>query len=565
MRYFKVFLSILFCVCFSSNPLLAERFFADDIGAQTFVLSYNSEENSADVVNSIVGTEAFWNVGITGQNTKIANIELGVYWNEHYVFQNSNLGEVYVPEGVDVSSLYSSHATGTAHILAGYNSDNSNNFAYLASLGIAPSAELSAGAVARDISGERVSVELADFYGVYSHFFGNSDVINSSWGPDSTLANNVFSGVIDALAANNTNTVMVVSAGNSGPGENSVQSMALAFNVISVGALGNANSYDSIADFSSRSPSDFYNPITKETVKSVRPAIDISAPGENISFAVYDPENPDSKDLFSWSSGTSLSAPIVSGVVSLMKSASYSLAEAYGDAYGDLFEKQRDARVVKAILLNSAKKPSDWTNNQTLSSYTTTIEMSGFSITSTYGNVILTTQGLDYVYGAGSLNADGALKHVLNLTQSMYWALDSVNSGSSLWYNLGLVEAGKFLTATLVWNVNGEVSEISNESAQIDNLYFSNLGLELWTVIDGSHNLVAVSDTEYNNVEHLYLKLATEGEYLLRVTFFNMAYGEMPSSETYAIAFSVIPEPSFVAAFAGIFALLIIFRRRVLR
>ena len=204
MRYFKVFLSILFCVCFSSNPLLAERFFADDIGAQTFVLSYNSEENSADVVNSIVGTEAFWNVGITGQNTKIANIELGVYWNEHYVFQNSNLGEVYVPEGVDVSSLYSSHATGTAH---------------MASLGIAPSAELSAGAVARDISGERVSVELADFYGVYSHFFGNSDVINSSWGPDSTLANNVFSGVIDALAANNTNTVMVVSAGNSGPGE----------------------------------------------------------------------------------------------------------------------------------------------------------------------------------------------------------------------------------------------------------------------------------------------------------------------------------------------------------
>lgn len=565
MRFFKIYTSILLCFCFYSSAVLAENFSADKIEARVFVLSYNSEENSADVVNGIVGTEAFWNIGITGQNTKIANIELGVYWPEHYVFQNSNLGEVYVPEGADASSLYSSHATGTAHVLAGYNSDNSNNFAYLLSLGIAPSAELSAGAVARDISGESVSVELADFYGAYSHFFGKSDVINSSWGPDSALADSAFAHLIDSLAAKNTNTVMVVSAGNSGSGENTVQSMALAFNAISVGALGNAHSYDSIAAFSSRSPSDFYNPISKETVKGARPAIDISAPGENISFAVYDPENPDSKDMFSWSSGTSIAAPVVSGVVSLMKSASHSLAETYGDAYGDLFEKQRDARVVKAILLNSAKKPSDWTNNQTLSSYTTTIDMSGFSITSTYGNVILTTQGLDYAYGAGSLNADGALKHILNLTQSMYWALDSVEQGSSLWYNLGFVDAGKYLTATLVWNVNGEISEVSNEQAQIDNLYFSNLGLELWTAIDGSHNLVAVSDTEYNNVEHLYLKLATEGEYLLRVTFFGMAYGESPSAETYAIAFSVVPEPSLIAAFAGIFAALIIFRRIVLR
>lgn len=565
MRCFKIYISILFCVCFSFSAVFAEIFSANKIEARTFVLSYNSEENSADVVNGIVGTEAFWNIGITGQGAKIANIELGVYWPEHYVFQNSNLGEVYVPDGADVSALYSSHATGTAHVLAGYNSDDSNTFAYLLSLGIAPSAELSAGAVARDISGERISIELADFYGVYSHFFGASDVINSSWGPVSTLANNVFSNIIDALAAKNTNTVMVVSAGNSGPGENTVQSMALAFNAISVGALGNAHSYGSIADFSSRSPSDFYNPISKETVKGVRPAIDISAPGENISFAVYDSENPDSKDMFSWSGGTSIAAPVVSGVVSLMKSASYSLAETYGDAYGDLFEKQRDVRVVKAILLNSAKKPSDWTNNQKLSSYTTTIDMSGFSITSTYANVILTTQGLDYVYGAGSLDADGALRHILNLTQSMYWALDSVESGSSLWYNLGVVDAGKYLTATLVWNVNGEIAEVSNEQAQIDNLYFSNLGLELWTVMEGSHNLVAVSDTEYNNVEHLYLKLATDGEYLLRVTFFGMAYGEMPSSETYAIAFSVVPEPSFAAAFAGIFAVLLVFKRRVLR
>ncbi|MBR6388519.1 MAG: S8 family serine peptidase [Opitutales bacterium] len=551
---------------FCAGELCAATFYAEKIAAQNFVLSYDEPANTADIVNSVVGAEAFFNLGVYGQKARAANIELGVYFPGHYALAGTAKGEVFVPSGADAAELYSSHATGTAGVIAGYNSDTSNEIAYFASLGIAPLAELSAGAVARVAGEENVSVELADFCAVYSHFFGASDVINSSWGSSSTSPNNVFTHVIDALACQNTNTTFVVSAGNSGDSENTVQALGLAFNGITVGALGNPSAFDAVASFSSRSPSDFYNPISGETVAGVRPAVDICAPGESVSFAAYEKDN-EATDLFMWANGTSIAAPVASGVACLMNSASRALEENYAGTYGDLFEKMRDSRVVKAIMLNSAKKPDGWTNNQIISDYTTTIEIgSGISMTSTFTNVILTTQGLDFYSGAGALDAEGALAHIMNLTQRRYWALDSVSANSSVFYNLGYAFEGEILSATLVWNAHSELGEVGEDEAQIDNLYFSNLGLELWIMLGGTHDLVAVSDTPYNNVEHLYLELATDGEYLLRITFFDMAYGEMPESETYAIAYSLVPEASCFAAVFGAAALAFaLFRRRNLR
>ena len=562
--FFKKFFAAVFVFC--AGELCAETFYAEKAEAQNFVLSYNEPTNTADIVNSIVGAHAFFNLGIYGQNARVANIELGVYFPEHYALAGTIKGEVAVPEGADAAQLYSSHATGTAGAIAGYNSDASSDIAYFVSLGIAPQAELSAGAVARMAGEENVAVELSDFCGVYSHFFGASDVINSSWGPATSAPNHIFTYVIDALACQNTGTTFVVAAGNSGDAENTVQALGLAFNGITVGALGNPSAFDTIASFSSRSPSDFYNPVSGETVAGVRPAVDICAPGENISFAAYEKESG-ATDLFLWANGTSIAAPIASGTVCLMNSASRALEEIYADTYGDLFEKMRDSRVVKAILLNSAKKPEGWTNNQIVSDYTTTIEIgAGISMTSTFPNVILTTQGLDFTYGAGSLDAEGALEHIMNLTQRRYWALDSVAANSSVFYNLGYALEGEILSATLVWHAYSELGEVSENTAQIDNLYFSNLGLELWISLEGTHDLVAVSDTPYNNVEHLYLELATDGEYLLRITFFDMAYGEMPESETYAIAYSLVPEAScFAAVFGAVAFAFAIFLRRNLR
>ncbi|MBR4597033.1 MAG: S8 family serine peptidase [Opitutales bacterium] len=558
--------AFLFCAIGVSSVLNAEIFYAQNIAAQNFVLSYNEPENTAEIANLIVGADAFFSLGVYGQGAKAANVELGVYLPGHYALADTPKGEVVVPEGAEASALYSPHATGTAGVIAGYNAEASSDIAYFASLGIAPLAELSAGSVARSAGNGNVSVGLSDFYGVYSHFFGASDVINSSWGTDSADAGHVFAFVADSLACQNTNTTFVVSAGNSGGAENTVHSLALSYNGITVGALGNPSAFDRVADFSSRSPSDFYNPISGEIASSVRPAVDICAPGENISFATFE-EGSDATDLFLWSSGTSIAAPIASGVVCLMNSASRALEEAYGGAYGDLFEKMRDTRVVKAILLNSAKKPAGWTNNQIISDYTATLDLGGgITMTSTFPGVILTTQGLDFDSGAGSLDAAGALEHIMNLTQRKFWTLSEIPANSSLWYDLGWAFEGELLSATLVWNAHSEVSEISGEMASFDSLYFSNLGLELWIVLDGAHNLVAVSDTSYNNVEHLYLELATDGEYLLRVAFFDMAYGEMPETETFALAYALVPEASFCAAIFGAaafaFALL---RRRASR
>jgi hypothetical protein len=95
---------------------------------------------------------------------------------------------------------------------------------------------------------------------------------------------------------------------------------------------------------------------------------------------------------------------------------------------------------------------------------------------------------------------------------------------------------------------------------------FNNLDLEVWKLDSNNHFIekVGSSQTTYNNTEFLRLTTLSSGQYAMRVMFTGQVYDTTDSinSETFALAWTSIPEPNgfILIAFASVFMLC--YRRR---
>lgn len=222
------------------------------------------------------------------------------------------------------------------------------------------------------------------------------------------------------------NVLFVSGAGNSGW----VRSPSTAYNSISVGAFGGASSV---------------GPATDGRCKP-----DITAPA----------------------SATSFSTPLVSGAAALLMQAGAT-----------------DIRLLKALLLNGAEKPVDWTNTP--------------------------TAPLDPRYGAGIINVWNSWRQFRGGTRRG-WDMATVNSNEPRRYAFDACLAK--LTATLVWLRNPGCTNINN----------LNLALR-----SESGELIAASISTLDNVEHLHLTNLALGRYVLEVS--------SDARETYALAFDSGP------------------------
>jgi hypothetical protein len=327
----------------------------------------------------------------------------------------------------------------------------------------------------------------------------NSRVVNQSF-IAGTSDQTTLDPTYDTYAAQN-NTLFVSAVGNGGP----VSPPSTCYNGIGVGAY-----VDGVVDSS-------VGPTTDSTHRA-KP--DLTAP----------------------EGATSFSTPLVSGAAAILLQAALR-----GDGGSDT-NSAADARALKALLINGAIKPGDWTN--------------------------ASPSPLDPRYGAGTVNVFESYKqlaggkHAFIATTSVSpvgsahpptaatnnesslsgWDFNTLTSGittdriNHYYFNLagGTGNAAFTATATLVWNRQAGQTGIND------------LNLYLYNTSNG--NLVASSVSTVDNVEHLYILKLPAGRYDLQV----FKSGGLPTggrnisnAETYALAFEFFTAPALTLARSG--------------
>ena len=257
------------------------------------------------------GAVSVWKQGYTGQNVGVAVIDSGVTSTSD--FTNPNRVEQDKLQGQQDGSLNDPYGHGTfvAGVVGGYGLDG--HF-----IGIAPQAKINAINISRP-DGVRTSDVIAALLWVLQNYQGKHiGVVNLSL--TETTPSSYLSSPLDAVVERlwRAGVVVVVSAGNKGPGTTSYAPANDPF-VISVGATDTNGTVDptddTVASFSSSG-------VTQDGI--YKP--DLLAPGRRIGSVlpagtVLDGEAPSSARLqagYVQMSGTSFSAPQVSGAVALL-------------------------------------------------------------------------------------------------------------------------------------------------------------------------------------------------------------------------------------------------------
>ena len=322
-----LFLSIVLCA--SAFAVQAQ---SDPVGQATTAVGGGTFN-----VNEFLGADRYYtnSTPINGQNTVAVNLEGGHIWNGHetlrHVTNFYNAADTF--GGGAVAPLYDRHATWAAMLIGGRQTTNNPS---ISQSGIAPGTDLRSAAMATSWSGNAYALSFGispnSYVTAYLNAFAAGDVVNSSYGYGDAGGVDLLTVFSDAMSFQNPETLHVVSAGNSGPGPNTVGAPGSGYNTLTVGALGSANTFDSVASFSSRSPQNFsyYNSAaggTVVTVSNVRAAVDIAAPGESLTSAFYGGQTGGNNTNLAGSSnlgtnadalsssiaGTSFAAPIVAG------------------------------------------------------------------------------------------------------------------------------------------------------------------------------------------------------------------------------------------------------------
>ena len=272
------------------------------------------------VMDSGLDRNEDWFVGLdrgTGVNIELTDAEspvppaIGTTYPDRkvYAYWVQPGATAYDNNEICTTSPTSFHGTHTTGSVAGDSLTRSSptDPGYDAADGMAPNAQILFQDVGNDISGCLSITNL--FASLEQAAAGGASIHSNSWGADARGAYTANSAAVDALTWQQQSMLVTFSAGNSGPGVDTIGAPATAKNALTVGALNHGNS-TTVVGFSSRGPTD-----------DGRTKPDIQAPGVSIVSAAGDtnnnptPEPPSTRTL----SGTSMSNPTVAGGAALAR------------------------------------------------------------------------------------------------------------------------------------------------------------------------------------------------------------------------------------------------------
>ena len=179
---------------------------------------------------------------------------------------------------------------------------------------------------------------------------------------------------------------------------------------------------------------------------------------------------------------SSFATPVVSGTLALLMQKAKSDNE-LSDAANN--------RVMRAILLNSAKKLPYWHKGQ---------------ITPEDDHAY----ALDFLQGAGAVDAVNAYEHLIagrggaRVDGTIGWDDNAIEriAGSENIYKIDVADMDeKYITATLVWNRHYKNKYPFNEKYKAE----TDLRLEVWGINGSNRELIDYCDSVDDNVEHVYL------------------------------------------------------------
>ena len=302
---------------------------------------------------------------------------------------------------------------------------------------------------------------------------------------------------------------------------------------------------------------------------------------------------------------TSYSAPVVSGVATLMEQAargtnlpgpvglSASDASVVSGGATAYTTAATDIRTVKALLLNGAVKPTGWTNSYTVNSGTYTYNaVNANAVTPLdprYGSGVVNAYnsyenlaGGEHNFTSTTMQSIAALPSVTsaptaNFTGTFSQAASATNPATITGWNLASISASSTgnavenydfnltgtslnswdLTATLTWNKNYNASGINH--------------LMLF-LLNSSGQRVASSTSMLDNVQQININPAlginslAPGQYDLAVEMLG-GVNTISTSDTYALAWNfvdptTVPEPTALAIFAVGLSLLAMPKKR---
>jgi hypothetical protein len=350
---------------------------------------------------------------------------------------------------------------------------------------------------------------------VFTQIPPDADIITASFG--SPFEHPWTRGI--ELLAESYGIIIVASIGNGADAHSPVFYPGAGANVIGVGVVDSVNTEDlatNLANFALAYPE---HSSTGPTDNG-RCKPDIVAPGNCLVAVQNEPNSYEPTG-----NGSSFSTPVVAGAIGLLIQKAKEIPD-----LSPAISPNGGNSVIKAILMNSATKLPYWHKGQ-------------LQADDDY------VSPLDYVQGAGMLNAVSAYEHLIaglskpGEVPTIGWDLNMLDKTQTPQnsYEIRIDEPNdKFITATVVWNRHYNTEYPFEPVPEKD----CDLRLELRATDPDNPNkddLIDYSDSNVDNVEHIYIAAkAGYTNYKIVVSFSNIENPKEPAlNQRYGIAWNV--------------------------